>query len=54
MKPIRMVIYIKDISEDVTLSDRVYTVTVQLDKLDKDGNVESGNSIRLSGAKGAE
>ena len=46
--------YIKDISEDVTLSDRVYTVTVQLDKLDKDGNVESGNSIRLSGAKGAE
>ena len=46
--------YIKDIIEDVTLSDRVYTVTVQLDKLDEIGNVESGNSIRLSGAKGAD
>ena len=46
--------YIKDITEDVTISDRVYTVTVQLDKLDKEGKVESGNSIRLSGAKGAE
>lgn len=45
---------IKDITEDVTLSDRVYTVTVQLDRLDKDGNLDSGNSIKLSGAKGAE
>ena len=45
---------IHDISEDVTLSDRVYTVTVQLDKLKEDGSVYSGYSVRLSGAKGAE
>lgn len=45
---------IHDISEDVTLSDRVYTVTVQLDKLREDGSVYSGYSVRLSGAKGAE
>ncbi|MBR0146333.1 MAG: prepilin-type N-terminal cleavage/methylation domain-containing protein [Eubacterium sp.] len=45
---------IHDISEDVTLSDRVYTITVQLDKLKDDGSVYSGYSVRLSGAKGAE
>ena len=43
-----------DIGEDVTQSDRVYTVTVQLDKLRKDKTVYSGYSVRLSGAKGAE
>ena len=45
---------VKDIHEDVTLSDRVYTVTVQLDKLNEDGSVYSGYSVKLSGAKGAE
>ena len=45
---------VKDVHEDVTLSDRVYTVTVQLDKLNEDGSVYSGYSVKLSGAKGAE
>ncbi len=45
---------VKDVHEDVTLSDRVYTVTVQMDKLKEDGSVYSGYSVRLSGAKGAE
>ena len=47
--------HIKDIKEDVTVADRVYTVTVQLNKIAEDGvTVEKGNSIRLSGAKGAD
>ena len=45
---------IHNISEDVTLSDRVYTVTVQLDKLKEDGSVYKGYSVKLSGAKGAD
>ena len=45
---------VKDIYEDVTQSDRVYTITVQMDKLNSDGSVYSGYSVRLSGAKGAD
>ena len=45
---------IQDITKDVMLSDRIYTVTVQLDKLKEDNSVDEGNSIRLSGAKGAD
>ena len=42
-----------DVKKDTTQTDRVYTVTVQLDKL-QDGEVYSGYSVRLSGAKGAD
>jgi prepilin-type N-terminal cleavage/methylation domain-containing protein len=45
---------VKDIYEDVTQSDRIYTITVQMDKLNSDGTVYSGYSVRLSGAKGAD
>ncbi len=46
---------IQDISSDLTTSDRVYSVTVQFHKLDKDtGDIVEGESIRLSGAKGAD
>ena len=46
---------IQDISKDVMLSDRVYTVTVEMDKLNKDTNaVETGYSVHLTGAKGAD
>ena len=47
---------IRDINEDVTLTDRVYTVSVQLDRLKDDGtgSVQSGYSVKLTGAKGAE
>ena len=46
---------IQSIDKDVMFSDRVYTVTVQLDRL-KPGTttVDEGNSIRLTGAKGAD
>ena len=46
---------IQDISKDVMLSDRVYTVTVEMDKLNKDTMaVETGYSVHLTGAKGAD